>query len=258
MKLRVSLVALLAAALVLAAGLPASAIVGGEPVTYPWAVAVARSGAGTFHQRAYCSGVLIKPSYVLTAAHCNVAVNHQVAIGRGPIGTGGELRTVTYVARMYDNATYCPSRDTVLCDLALLLLNSPSTRQDLNLANEQVLSQWGIGTAARAYGYGRTSATAAMMSDHLRRADTQITDFRDNHHTMFAKADAGQAVCYGDSGGPLVVSTSLGPRIVGIIRAPTSTDSSPCSSGDVASYVKVGWRGSAANSAPFRWVSISV
>ncbi len=234
----------------------ASAIVGGEIVDYPWAVAFAKSGGGSLQSRTYCSGVLIKARWVLTAGHCTPANGDLIVIGRSSLASGaGQVRSVDLVRYMGNSATYCDTdRKAELCDIALVRLDSPSTMQDADLADQNDVAEWGDGTAARSYGYGRTSLDSTQVSSHLRRAQTDIVQLRDNHYTLFARGETA-SVCYGDSGGPLMITTSGGPRIVGIVRAAPdhASESTYCQPGSTNSYVKVGYRG-AATSNPFLWI----
>ncbi|MFE0602868.1 S1 family peptidase [Streptomyces sp. NPDC058892] len=256
MRVKRLLVTCISALLFTASAPSAVAIVGGEEVDYPWAAALIRPNNGTpVEQRTYCSGVLIKPEWVLTAAHCQPKIGDTVTIGRGRLAsTGGEKRTVADTRRMWDYGGYCPPDRPELCDVALVKLSTASTQPDLDLADSRVLSEWNEGTAARAYGYGFTSSTSTQSSGSLKRAHVKIVDLRDNHYTLFASGPD-TAVCYGDSGGPLVVSTSLGPRVVAVVRARVGHDPTSCTPGDEQSYVKVGYRGSANNSQSFLWIT---
>jgi secreted trypsin-like serine protease len=255
--LAVSLVVL--ATLVASAAVPqtkASAIVNGQIVDYPWAVALVRPNDGTaIEKRTYCSGVLIKASWVLTAGHCPLQSNHSIVIGRGqlPSTAGGQVRYVSAWYDMRHSGNYCDvDRKEELCDIKLIKLSSPSTMEDADLAGSDVSSEWGVGSAARTYGYGVTSYSATQSSSYLRRANSTITDLRDNHYTLFSSSET-SSVCWIDSGGPLIVSTSDGPKVVGITRAGVGQGDT-CEPGSTNSYVKVGYRSSTNNSKPYLWI----
>ncbi|MDQ1033008.1 secreted trypsin-like serine protease [Streptomyces umbrinus] len=240
-----------------ASGPSAQAIVGGEKVSQPWAAAFIKQNSGApVEKRTYCSGVLVNPRWVMTAAHCPIAPGDTVVIGRATLASSqGEKRTVARIERMPHSNRYCPSKSWELCDVALVRLNAASAQPTLALAGSQVLREWGEGTAARAYGYGAASAaTADRSSGYLKRAHVSIDDFRANNHTLFASGPR-TAVCYGDSGGPLVVSTSRGPRLVAVVRARVGHDQTSCTRGDSQSYTKVGYRGASNNSKPFLWIT---
>jgi hypothetical protein len=265
MKGRTALTAVLTTILLIITGSPAGAIVGGELVTYPWAVAFVRNGATPpYAPDVYCSGVLIKADWVLTAAHCNVAQADHVFVGRGnPDNAGGSVRLASYAWKMWQHPSRPPgcqtTQDLGPCDLAVVRLNNPVPNNDLDLANSQVNGQWGVGTTGRMYGFGQRSLSEPSLKGVLFRADAIITEHTADNFRLLARGGTGQASCYGDSGGPLVVSTSMGPRVVGIITRTAFTEMPPfCEGRELGDYVRVAYRGSAAASPAFRWITTVV
>jgi secreted trypsin-like serine protease len=172
----------------------------------------------TFSQ--YCTGALIAPRIVLTAAHCVDDVTNPSTIGVRPNQTSQSLG----VSRFYRAPGYNPA--THDNDAAVLILNSPAKVRALGLVSAEPAA----GTAARITGYGQHTYTSGIA--HVAySADTTVQSLS-ACQAVWAEYDsavpssdicAGDAadntatITRGDSGGPLLVQSPQGNwRVAGI------------------------------------------
>jgi secreted trypsin-like serine protease len=226
----------LPAAVALLSGLLAStqsaAISSGEPpgeaefaADFPWAVVLVRDDAPGI-----CTGSLISPRYVLTAAHC---ASEGLTVLFGSRSREGARRVA--VREVIRHPRY--SNDPIAYDLGLLRLARPLRLQPVPVASRA--ESWDLvrpGATATILGWGATAAGVAQP-DILLRADFRLTDLRIiGTHIAYIARPAGP--CGGDSGGPLLVSGHDGHAV--LVGVASITDGNLCAAGGgLAGYTHV-------------------
>lgn len=241
--------ALLIVGLMLLCGVgPAAAIVGGYLVPagqFPFAARILITDGSSHSQ---CSGSVVRPDVVMTAAHCVVNASTGrllsprdfVVDTTGPDVSVGDAyaHTVGQVLR-YPKFSVTTRRG----DIAFLQLTSASGAHAVRLAGAADAS-WAYlpGRAIWAAGFGMLSASAAETPSQplyavklavLNRTTCTTDDARGLPYipsAMFCGAlpSLKQGICYGDSGGPVVEPSPSGTLMEVGLTSYVSTSTGSC------------------------------
>lgn len=237
---------------------PSPRIVGGgkaNPAGWQFAVAL------TQKRRFICSGSLIAPDKVLTAAHCvKSGKRRQLSILAGspwiaPHRRGPRIK----VTRVSVDPAYNGHKDAH--DFSVLTLASAPGAQPITIASRaESKAATRPGNVVRSAGWGTRSALGFNVARRLKTTRERVYPARkcDREYGKsrgFQEASMicalGKRIrrihsrlpyrttsCEGDSGGPLVADTPNGPRLIGAVSAGVF----PCGLGGASIYARVAER----------------
>ena len=215
---------------VLLAGCPAapqataerfSGIIGGEETT-EWPEVVAPILAeGTI----LCTGSLIAPDVVLTAAHCGeTGVPGDLVYFGSSLFEEGDLVEITSIEIHPDYDGEDPRHD-----LAILFLDEETDVTPVRLDTRAVDSSW-TGTTLHAVGFGNADSYTGKTGGIKRETDVDVSSV--DTYILYHETP-GQNTCSGDSGGPLFAEDDEGWAQVAVASFvyPIDTYEDYCSGG---------------------------
>jgi secreted trypsin-like serine protease len=174
-----------------------SSIFGGEPSTDRRATALVHLGTG-----GYCSGTVMTPRTVLTAAHC-LSPDMSVTIGAQTFQVADTLRHPDYRSAPYN-------------DLALLFFEQDLPGPYVSKVYDAAKATECGGLLAQGWGKSETSAV------DLNESDYRVV--KENIKTLYTKQLNTGGICFGDSGGPLYAMVGGETQIAGVTSTTYSND----------------------------------
>jgi V8-like Glu-specific endopeptidase len=193
-----------------------SAIIGGTTDTADSAVVLVFAQQPGSTSGSLCTGEVISPHVVLTAAHCVSPVE----VGQGAqfiVFTGSDFNNqasgqTLSVKETHPNPTWDSNNLPGGHDVGIVILNNPTTIKPLPYLRNNVMTQNMVGQSVRFVGYGLDNAAAQTGAGVKRQTVTTLSDF---NTVLLHFADGTHETCNGDSGGPALMQINGGDTIVG-------------------------------------------
>ncbi len=213
-----------------------SRIVGGSPTEgFPECCLIGNNS------QFFCTGVLIHPRIVLTAAHCNDGITR---VGLNCKTQNDPLMELIKVQRSRVHPNYRPANK--INDITVLILPHNAvtqsipiaTAQQIGNAQETTLVGFGNNNFSSTSGFGLKRQVSVGIDRHgdINEAEARLGFESD---LEFTAGGNGRDTCNGDSGGPAYIIVDGALRVAGLTSRPYRTFNQPCGEGGIYTRVDV-------------------